>query len=100
FYNDKNKFIDHIKNVELNIELNLFNYSFKLVKKKDNIIRILQEKSIIKDELYIKAIEIGLLSRIYSIVVFNPIISSTILPVERNSIYTFSDELSVTNLER
>src|SRR5690606_38155547 len=29
-----------------------------------------------------------------------PIISSTILPVERNSIYTFSDELSITNLER
>ena len=39
--------------------------------------------------------EIVFLSRLYSILAFNPITSSTIFPVERNSIYTFSNELSI-----
>ena len=39
--------------------------------------------------------EIVFLSRLYSIIAFHPITSSIIFPVERNSIYTFSNELSI-----
>ena len=92
----KEKFQNKINELAIDETIKLFDYSFTLKKdsKKDEILITISE-SLIKDKEFYNFMEIVFLSRLYSILAFNPITSSTIFPVERNSIYTFSNELSI-----
>lgn len=82
--------------LEINESIKLYDYTFSLVKiAGSNDISISISDSLIKDKDFYNFMEIVFLSRLYSIIAFNPITSSTIFPVERNSIYTFSNELSI-----
>lgn len=91
------------KYVELSFEneIKLYGYKLKINKLQNssNVVIALEENQI-KDQDFLRFLEIALLSRIYSILSFYPIVSSTIFPVERNSIYTFSEELSIRNNDR
>jgi len=66
-------------------------------KSKNQIELSINEKSVSKDN--IEFLELFLRSKLYSLVAFYPFTSSHILPVERNSIYTFSRELSIQKQE-
>lgn len=92
----KEEFQNKINELELNETIKLFDYSFILKKesKKDEISISISE-SLIKNKEFYNFMEIVFLSRLYSIIAFHPITSSIIFPVERNSIYTFSNELSI-----
>lgn len=92
----KEEFQSKINELSIDETIKLFDYSFILKKdsKKDEILITISE-SLIKDKEFYNFMEIVFLSRLYSILAFNPITSSTIFPVERNSIYTFSNELSI-----
>ena len=57
----------------------------------------LKEKTVQKKD--IEVLELFLRSKLYSLIAFYPFTSSHILPVERNSIYTFSKELSIQKQE-
>lgn len=92
----REEFQKKINELFIDETIKLFDYSFALKKdpKKDEILITISE-SLIKDKEFYNFMEIVFLSRLYSILAFNPITSSTIFPVERNSIYTFSNELSI-----
>jgi len=82
-------------------EIKLYGYKFIISKiKKTHNINITLDENQIKVQDFLRFLEIALLSRVYSILAFYPIVSSTIFPVERNSIYTFSEELSIRNNDR
>lgn len=79
----------------------MFGFEFNLLKKSNSLdVNIRLSDKIIKNSDFKNFLDLLLLSSIYSILSFYPITSSTIFPVERNSIYTFSDELSINNNER
>jgi hypothetical protein len=79
----------------------LFGFEFNILKKSNSLdVNIRLSDKIIKNSDFKNFFDLLLLSSIYSILSFYPITSSTIFPVERNSIYTFSDELSINNNER
>jgi hypothetical protein len=92
----KEEFQNKINELDINETIKLFDYSFILKKesKKDEISISISE-SLIKNKEFYNFMEIVFLSRLYSIIAFHPITSSIIFPVERNSIYTFSNELSI-----
>ena len=92
----KEEFENKIKKIELNETIKLFDYTFILSKNaSENEITISISDKLIKDEKFYNFMQIVFKSRLYSILAFYPITSSTIFPVERNSIYTFSNELSI-----
>lgn len=64
---------------------------------KKEILLSLEEKTVSKKD--IEVLELFLRSKLYSLIAFYPFTSSHILPVERNSIYTFSKELSIQKQE-
>ncbi|WP_336689733.1 MULTISPECIES: AAA family ATPase [unclassified Chryseobacterium] len=95
------EFIENIKKIEINEPVKIFGFDFSIFKSEDSFdVKISISEKLIKNNDFISFIEILLLSSIYSILSFYPVTSSTIFPVERNSIYTFSDELSINNNER
>jgi predicted ATP-dependent endonuclease of OLD family len=70
------------------------NFSFQITKQKNEkklTLTLLDEN--IKNIKNIPYLRLVLLSRIYSLLIFAPVSSSTIFPVERNSILTFHNEL-------
>lgn len=77
-------------------EFKIYDYNFSINKSSGskNVTISIPEKTL-KNTDFIKIIDIILLSRVYSLFAYFPITSSTIFPVERNSIYTFSNELSI-----
>ncbi len=92
----KEEFQSKINELFIDETIKLFDYSFILKKdSKSEEILITISETLIKDKEFYNFMEIVFLSRLYSILAFNPITSSTIFPVERNSIYTFSNELSI-----
>jgi predicted ATPase len=79
-----------------NILFRMYGYSFVLLKNKGELsVLITLVENTKKDESFAKFMEIAFLSRLYSLLSFYPITNSIIFPVERNSIYTFSKELSI-----
>ena len=94
-------FDSKFKEIYFEKEIKLYGYKF-IIKKVPNTtyIHLSLDVNQIKDQDFLRFLEIALLSRIYSILAFYPIVSSTIFPVERNSIYTFSEELSIRNNDR
>ncbi len=96
-----NDFLDIINKIEIDEPVKLFGFEFNILKKSNSLdINIKLSDKIIKNSYFKNFVDLLLLSSIYSILSFYPITSSTIFPVERNSIYTFSDELSINNNER
>ena len=96
-----NDFLDIINKIEMDEPVKLFGFEFNILKKSNSLdINIKLSDKIIKNSDFKNFVDLLLLSSIYSILSFYPITSSTIFPVERNSIYTFSDELSINNNER
>ena len=94
-------FLETINKIEIDEPVKLFGFEFNLLKKSNSLdINIKLSDKIIKNSDFKNFVDLLLLSSIYSILSFYPITSSTIFPVERNSIYTFSDELSINNNER
>lgn len=90
-----------IQDLSFEKELKIYGYKFRLIKENGkNEIEVIFDKNQIKDQEFLRYLEIALLSQIYSVLSFYPIVSSTIFPVERNSIYTFSEELSIRNNDR
>jgi predicted ATPase len=91
----KDEFAEFVKELKFENELKLNNVSIFINKNKNSleIELILQKKSIQKESIEI--INLFLETKLYSLITFYPFINSFILPVERNSIYTFSKELSM-----
>lgn len=95
----KKEFENEVLNMNFQNELKINNASI-LIKKpigKREIHLSIKEKFLSKDK--IEMLELFLTSKLYSLVAFYPFNSSHIMPVERNSIYTFSKELSIQKQE-
>lgn len=93
---NKEDFQIKINQTAINETIRFYDYSFVLAKEPDtDEITFSISDSLIKNKEFYNFMEIVFLSRLYSIIAFYPITSSTIFPVERNSIYTFSNELSI-----
>lgn len=95
----KEEFINDIVNSEFVNEVELRSTKIQIIKnKKQNSVNLkLQGKLTSQED--IELLGLFLISKIYSLVAFFPFTSSHILPVERNSIYTFSKELSIQKQE-
>ncbi|MFC5195776.1 AAA family ATPase [Bizionia hallyeonensis] len=96
---NKNEFSDSILKMNFENELKLNNITIK-IKKENNTKSIklsLKNKTVSKDN--IEMLNLFLNAKLYSLIGFYPFTSSHILPVERNSIYTFSKELSIQKQE-
>lgn len=92
----KEDFVNKISGLNYNFTFKQSGYTFTINKETtENFIKISIPSITIKDDSFLSYLEIVLMSRIYSLLSFYPISSSTIFPVERNSIYTFSNELSI-----
>ncbi|MEA5459171.1 AAA family ATPase [Arcicella sp. LKC2W] len=92
----KEDFQVKINKIAIKETIRFYDYSFVLIKEPNtNEITFSISDSLIKNKEFYNFMEIVFLSRLYSIIAFYPITSSTIFPVERNSIYTFSNELSI-----
>ncbi|WP_166461224.1 AAA family ATPase [Flavicella sediminum] len=95
----KEEFKSNIKNISFENEIILKEILVKITKNKnENFVNLkLQNNSAKKEN--IEMLNLFLVSRLYSLIAFHPFTSSYILPVERNSIYTFSKELSIQKQE-
>ncbi len=93
-------FVERINEIKISFGLNLLDYSFSIEKNANtNVVTIKINGDVIKNNDLLQIIDIVLMSKIYSFFAFYPVTSSTIFPVERNSIYTFINELSVKKNE-
>jgi len=91
----KTEFEESISQMDFENELKINNISILIKKKKNtkNIELSLKSKTISKDN--IQVLNYFLEAKLFSLIAFYPFNNSNILPVERNSIYTFSKELSI-----
>ncbi|PIY08885.1 MAG: hypothetical protein COZ18_09935 [Flexibacter sp. CG_4_10_14_3_um_filter_32_15] len=95
----KSEFAKNILQMNFENELKLNNVIVKIKKEKNtkSIQLSLQNKTVSKES--IEMLSLFLNAKLYSLIGFYPFTSSHILPVERNSIYTFSKELSIQKQE-
>ncbi len=96
---NKKEFYNEIPSMQFHNELHIKDATVIIEKRRglSEINLTIKEKSISKDK--IEVLELFLTSKLYSLIAFYPFSSSHILPVERNSIYTFSKELSIQKQE-
>ncbi len=93
------EFIKSIDKIEFDRNIETDNISFSLKKKKnDNKIKV-NLKEYNSTEIPIDFVSLIVSISILEIIIKYPIFNSHILPVERNSIYTFSKELSLKRTE-
>lgn len=92
----KEEFIANTKKMNFENTINLKD-TIITIKKQENSdyieLSINEDDSVSKQN--IEFLELFLETKLYSLIAFYPFTSSYILPVERNSIYTFSKELSI-----
>jgi hypothetical protein len=100
FLEEYETFISRIENIRIDDLVKFHSFQFKIIKNQSSKITIELEKNTIKNEELIRYLEIAFLPILYSKMVYYPVMTSTIFPVERNSIFTFSKELSIKNNER
>uniref|UniRef100_UPI00404AE711 AAA family ATPase n=1 Tax=Gelidibacter sp. TaxID=2018083 RepID=UPI00404AE711 len=95
----KEKFSNSISDMNFENELKLNNVTISISKKINSktIDLSLHNKTVSKDS--IEMLNLFLNAKLFSLIGFYPFTSSHILPVERNSIYTFSKELSIQKQE-
>ncbi len=80
--------------------IRLYDFDFEINKPADSFnIEIKISENTPKGEHLKRFMEIAFVSRLFSLLAFYPITTSVIFPVERNSIYTFSKELSIKRNE-
>lgn len=98
FDSDLEKCKFKLKNLELNQNMSVNEHKFKIIKNKNElslnikIIEGIDYSSVLESEVF----EFILSSIIANRLAFYPISNSVIFPVERNSIFTFSRELSLS----
>lgn len=101
FLENEEDFNNRVFKLEYHWDIKIDGYSFFIDKEKDSFnLKIAIPDVLKRDESFFRYIDIVLMSRIYSLLAFFPITSSIFFPVERNSIFTFSNELSIRNNER
>ncbi|MBE7660182.1 AAA family ATPase [Tenacibaculum finnmarkense] len=100
FLESETEFTKRIKEIRLNEIMKFHDFSLNIEKDEDNSIKIRIPIDTIKNENFMRYFDIAFLSILYSKLVFYPVMSSTIFPVERNSIFTFNKELSIKNNEK
>jgi predicted ATPase len=100
-FKEKEKdFIERIKKVRLNELIKFHHYTLKVEKNSDETIKVYLFEETIKNEELVRYLDIAFLSILYAKLIYYPIMSSIIFPVERNSIFTFNKELSIKNNEK
>ena len=100
FIETKEEFTSRINNIKLNEIIKIHGYSFTIIKEESDSIKIILAEDIIKNEAFLRYFEIAFLSMLYAKLIYYPVMSSTIFPVERNSIFTFNKELSIKKNEK
>jgi hypothetical protein len=96
FLETKEEFVYKLNAIGIFENLKIYDYNFSIEKSENSsIIKLTIPDNTLKSKDFFNFLEIVLLSRVYTILAYYPIVSSTIFPVERNSIYTFSNELSI-----
>jgi len=85
------------ENFEMGFELDNKKIVLSKASQSFNIDISLESESLNKKDL--RFLDVVIFSKIYSLFAFSPFTNSYILPVERNSIYTFSKELSIRKQE-
>ncbi len=100
FHESKEDFTTRIKNIKLNDDFKLNGFNFKIIKTKEDSVSIKLDGNTIKNIEFSIVFTRIFLMVLYSKLVYYPVMSSTIFPVERNSIFTFNKELSIKNNEK
>jgi len=95
----KEEFIKNISRSSFVDEVDLRSTKIQITKKENKDSVNLRLKGQVANRGDVEVLGLFLISKIYSLVAFYPFTSSHILPVERNSIYTFSKELSIQKQE-
>lgn len=95
----KDEFISEITGAQFFNEVELKSTKVQIIKNINEKFVTLKLQGKLAGKSDIEVLGLFLISKIYSIVAFYPFTSSYILPVERNSIYTFSKELSIQKHE-
>jgi predicted ATPase len=94
------EFINRIKKIRFSELIKFHTYTLTLEKTEDEKIKVILFEETIKNEEFVRYFDIAFLSILYAKLIYYPIMSSTIFPVERNSIFTFNKELSIKNNEK
>lgn len=100
FKEKEEEFTNRIKNIQFNELIKFHTYTLRVEKSKPDSVKITLSEETIKNEEFVRYLDIAFMSMLYSKLIYYPIMSSSIFPVERNSIFTFSKELSIKNNER
>jgi ABC-type multidrug transport system ATPase subunit len=96
FLETKEVFLKKMEDLELNENLKIYDYHLTIKKESNSqSVKLIIADNTVKNSEFFDFLEIVVLSRIFTLLAYYPIVSSTIFPVERNSIYTFSNELSI-----
>jgi predicted ATPase len=95
----KEEFITNISNCSFSNEVELRSTKIQISKSENQQSVNLKMQGKLASKGDIEVLGLFLISKIYSLIAFFPFTSSHILPVERNSIYTFSKELSIQKQE-
>lgn len=95
----KKEFAENVNKMNFKNSLKLRGVNIEIVKNaQTNFIELFITKTTITKE-DIEFLELFLVAKLFSLISFYPFTTSHILPVERNSIYTFSKELSIKKQE-
>lgn len=100
FEEKQQQFTERIKNIRFNEFIKFHEYTLKLEKSKPESIKVTLSEDIIKNKDFVRYLDLAFVSMLYSKLIYFPVMSSTIFPVERNSIFTFNKELSIKNNEK
>lgn len=100
FKEKENDFFNRIKKIRFSELIKFHTYTLTIEKTEDEKIKVILFEETIKNEEFVRYLDIAFLSILYAKLIYYPIMSSTIFPVERNSIFTFNKELSIKNNEK
>jgi predicted ATP-dependent endonuclease of OLD family len=100
FHETNEEFIKRLRKLNFNEIIKFHDYLIRIEKVKEDSFKISLDVNTIKNEQFIRYMDIAFLAMFYSKLIYYPVMSSTIFPVERNSIFTFNKELSIKNNER
>lgn len=100
FKETEEEFTARISDIRIAEDFIFHSYKLRIEKTKPDSIKVTLGENTIKNDEFVRYFDLAFLSILYSKLIFYPIMSSTIFPVERNSIFTFNKELSIKNNER
>ena len=100
FKETEEEFVKRIKEIRFEELIKFQDYTLKVNKETGDSIKVELLENTIKNEVFIRYMEIAFLAMLYSKLVYYPVMSAAIFPVERNSIFTFNKELSIKNNAR